>query len=631
MIVALQAPEGPALEFLVLFLVVLVGPALMSRARLPGIIGLLLGGWAIGPHGLGLIGEGNHTIPELGQFGLLYLMFVAGLELDLGMLRLHRRTALGFGVLTFAVPFVGGVAAGGALGFNTPAALLLGSLVASHTLILYPTVRDAGLGANRAVASAVGATVLTDTLSLVVLAAVSGSETGSGSTAEVFGELAIGLTLLVVVSLLGLPRIARATFRRLGADRSVRFLVALISFLAMAALADVFGIEGIVGAFFAGLALNPLVPNEGQTMHRLEFFGSAVFIPVFLVSTGLLLQPSVMVQPETLGYAALFVLACVGGKALAASLSVPLFRVTRAEAAVMFVLTTPQAAATLAATVVGFEIGLFSTVVVNAVLVLILVSIVVTSLLAPGAVRRVEQGDEPARPLGERVLLAVGAGGASPLVRELAVRVAGRSGGVVDSLLVRGAASPGLAREEARGIEEVAEQEGFDGEVLVGVDRHPAAAIVHGALADDASMVVVDPEVELAGGRLLPNHWAEAMAAAVATPLLLVRGGGDRLGRLVLVRPSGLAADHPAWQFARELAAAIAGDDVVEQPDDGAWAGGLGPGDLALVLVEAWEVIDGVPSPPDGAAVALVPMPSVLGRTAPRPAPRRGAVEPEPG
>jgi len=278
--------------------------------------------------------------------------------------------------------------------------VLLGSLLASHTLITYPMIRDAGLAANAAVAIAVGATVLTDTISLVVLAGVSGTQTGSGSTATIFVQLAVGLLVLGVFSLVVLPRAAIWTYKRLGADRSVRFLVAIISFLAAATVAEVFSIEGIVGAFFAGLALNRLVPNEGQTMHRIDFFGSTVFVPIFLVSTGLLLDPSVMFRLETMKFAGLFVVACVGGKALAIVLSRAVIKVSGPERGLMFVLTTPQAAATLAATTVGFQIGLFSTVVVNAVLVLILVSIVMSTALTPPFVRGVEVPDATEPELG---------------------------------------------------------------------------------------------------------------------------------------------------------------------------------------------------------------------------------------
>ena len=176
-------------------------------------------------------------------------------------------------------------------------------------------MREAGLASDPAVATVVGSTVLTDTLTLVVLAAVAGSVGGGRTTREVAVQVFVGLAVLIAFSLFVLPLLAAWAFRWLGAERSVRYVVAITAFLSAATVAELFGIEGIVGAFFAGLALNRLVPNEGELMERISFFGGAVFIPVFLVSVGLILNPSVMVQPQTLKLAGLFILACLGGKA----------------------------------------------------------------------------------------------------------------------------------------------------------------------------------------------------------------------------------------------------------------------------------------------------------------------------
>src|SRR5436190_7130915 len=156
---AITAPSGPVFQFFALFAVILLGPIVFTRFRLPGLIGLVLGGFAIGPHGLGLIASGNHTVPELGHLGLLYLMFVAGLELDLHVLKDYRRAAVALGLLAFAIPFALGLVVGLALGWSVAATILLGALFWSHTLLVYPRLRDAGLGGNPAVASAVGGTV----------------------------------------------------------------------------------------------------------------------------------------------------------------------------------------------------------------------------------------------------------------------------------------------------------------------------------------------------------------------------------------------------------------------------------------------------------------------------------------
>src|SRR3954454_8664313 len=242
----ITAPSGPVFEFFLLFAVILLGPVVLTRFRLPGLIGFVLGGFAIGPHGLGLITAGNHTVPELGHLGLLYLMFVAGLERDLHLLKSYRRAAVVLGLLAFAVPFTLGLCIGFGLGWSIPATCLLGALFSSHTLITYPTLRDAGLGGNPAVAAAVGATVLTDVLALGVLAVVAGTQTGSGSPVLVLAEIAIGLVVLGVVGLLVLPRAVDAGLRRWGSDAVARYLVVVVALLFMAALAEVFGIEGIV-------------------------------------------------------------------------------------------------------------------------------------------------------------------------------------------------------------------------------------------------------------------------------------------------------------------------------------------------------------------------------------------------
>jgi len=172
---------GVLSNLLVIFSVSIAVVFLFHQFRLPSIAGFLVAGALIGPHGLNLIHAGDTLVPELGHLGLLYLMFVAGLELDLKVLKDHRRSAVALGLLAFAIPFLGATAVGTVLGWSVAATCLLGALLSSHTLIVYPTLRDAGLGPNPAVASAVGATVLTDTLALVVLAIVAGSELGSGS------------------------------------------------------------------------------------------------------------------------------------------------------------------------------------------------------------------------------------------------------------------------------------------------------------------------------------------------------------------------------------------------------------------------------------------------------------------
>jgi Kef-type K+ transport system membrane component KefB len=394
------------------------------------------------------------------------------------------------GLLAFAIPFVAALCVGWALGWSFAATCLLGALASSHTLITYPTLRDAGLGGNPAVASAVGATVLTDTLALIVLALVAGSETGSGSPAAIVGEIALGFVVLILVGLLALPRVVGAGLRRWGSDRVARYLLIIVALLFMAMLSEAFGIEGIVGAFFAGLALNSLVPNEGPSMERIEFFGAAVFVPIFLVSIGLLLDPSVMFTGDTLGLAALICAAALGGKLIACWLAGALLGFDRPERAAMYALTAPQAAATLAVTLIGFEIGLFGTTVVNAVLVLILVSIVLSALLAEKVVdwlpARAAQ-----RPLGSNVVVVTPSGGPSDAAVRAAAQLARPDGGRNGLVIARTAHEPSLDAAGLRALEKRIHRHGFDGEVSVEVDDL-SRAVTHAVLNADPSVVVVD-------------------------------------------------------------------------------------------------------------------------------------------
>src|SRR4051794_41144480 len=498
---AITAPSGSVFEFFVLFVVILFGPLILARFRLPGVIGLVLGGFAIGAHGLALIPAGNSTVPELGHLGLLYLMFVAGLELDLQLLKEYRVAAVVLGLLGFAVPITAGLIIGFSLGWSPAATILLGALFSSHTLIVYPTLRGAGLAGHPAVATAVGATVLTDTLALIVLAVVAGTQTASGSLGVVLGEIVLGFAVLIAVGLGVLPRVVEAAFRRVGSDRVGRYLVVFVALLFMAVLAEVFGIEGIIGAFFAGLALNRLVPNHGPSMERVEFFGSAVFVPVFLVSIGLLLDPSVMFTAETLSLAALVCTGALVGKAIACWVAGAFLGFDRAERVAMYVLTAPQAAATLAVTVIGFEIGLFGASLVNAVLVLIFVSILVSALLAEKVVTWVPAQDRKA-PLGSRLVVVTDSHGPSDEAVRVAMLLARPYGGHSDLVI---AGTETLPLPDAAGLragEHPVFSRGFEGGVRTAIDELGDAVTKAALSATSSAVLVDDPTFEAAPTRL---------------------------------------------------------------------------------------------------------------------------------
>jgi Kef-type K+ transport system membrane component KefB len=499
-----------------------------------------------------------------------------------------------FGVLTFSFPMLFGTVVGLALGWDWAAALLLGSLLASHTLVIYPVVRGAGLASDPVIASAVGATVLTDTLALIVLAVIAGTTSGSGSGTEVAVQLAVGLAVLGVVCFVVLPWLARRAFRLLGTERTVRYVIAVAAFLIAAVTAQTFGIEGIVGAFFAGLAMNRLVPNEGPLMNRIDFFGAAVFVPVFLVSVGLLLDPAVMLRAETLALAGLFIAACLGGKLVAAVLTRPLLGADGAQAAIVYALTIPKAAATLAATTVGFSLGLFSESVVNAVLVLILVSVLVATLVAErrkGAVKR----PAPRPPaLGEQVLVAVADVDGAPLGLRLARAVADREAGVVEVALL--APAGGAADERTASLDRLrglCRRLGIDTDPSVRTTDQLARTVLLAARDHRASLVIA-----VVDGR--DGHWAQTLSFEVDAPVAIVRGHRDRPLHAVRIAPpagapgAGVAIDLAAVVPARAERIAPAGHLALE------------PGDVMIAAISGWEQL-GELQPPEGAALVIVP------------------------
>lgn len=525
--ISLESPAGSAWEFLVLFVVVILGPPLVQRAGIPGILGLLLGGFLIGPNGLGLLDAGSTTIPDLGQLGLLYLMFIAGVELDLNLLRRHRKSAITFGLLTFIFPFGFGCLVGMLLGWELPASVLLGSLLASHTLLLYPLAKDSGLSNDPVVASVVGATVLTDTIALVILAVVAGSDSGSGSTQEILVQLGLGFLALVVVCFVLLPLLARYAFRLLGKQRTVSYAIAVASFLIAAVVAETFGIEGIVGAFFAGLAMNRLVPSEGPLMDRIDFFGGALFVPVFLVSVGLLLEPSVMFEGETLRLAALFCLACLGGKYIAGQLTRVILRASRSQANFAFALSTPQAAATLAATTVGFQIGLFGESVVNAVLVLILVSVLVATVVAERVRSNIDKPEKVIPAAGERVLLAVSNIEGAPMGLRIARGIARREAGTVTVVLLSlHDEADNKRRSDLDRLTGMCRRLGVDADPSVRVTDNNERATLLAAEEASASLVLAVTE---AGS----DRWVQAVSKSLTCPVGIVLGDVDSpLGEL---------------------------------------------------------------------------------------------------
>lgn len=538
----IHPPEGPAWSFLLLIGVIVLGPWLAERLRLPGLIGLLVGGFLIGGVEIGGGIEEAVVVDFLGHLGLLYLMFLAGLELDLNLFARLRRRAIAFGLTTFTLPFVLGVAGAVLLGYEPLAAVLIGSFWASHTLLTYPVVRRFGLAQDRAVATSVGATIITDTISLVILAVVAGIQTAGGFQPGTLLSVALGLAVLAGWCFLVLPQVVRRAAVVVGQDRTVRFLTVLAAGLSAAVVADMVGIEGIVGAFFAGLALNRLVPNGGPLMEAVEFVGSSIFIPTFLVSVGLLIDLEVMFQPATIALAVVFLVAVLGGKGLAAFITGTRAGFTRAQIGVMFSLTVAQAAATLAAVTVGQEIGLVGDDVLNATVLVVVVSVLVASVTAARFAARVPAAVEE-RPLGAAVVVPIDDPEAAPRLARLARRIAEPDGGVVLPVHVladsRNAEAVAAARRTSREIDAAVRAVGLEAEPSLQVARSLVQGVRNLLMEHDGTLVVIERAADLGPADYILGGQVDAFVASSTAPVVVAMLREDPVERVVVAVGSG--------------------------------------------------------------------------------------------
>jgi Kef-type K+ transport system membrane component KefB/mannitol/fructose-specific phosphotransferase system IIA component (Ntr-type) len=414
--------DDPVLIFAIVAALILLSPILLGRFRLPGMIGLLLAGAILGPNALGVLAR-DQSFVLFGTVGLLYILFMAALEIDLAVLKRYRVHSMVFGVTTFALPqTLGFLVTYYLLGFELPAAILLASLFASHTLLAYPIASRLGISKTQAVTTAVGGTILTDTWSLLVLAVVAASTRGQIDEAFWY-RLGISIAIYVLAILIGLPRLGRWFFRKAARDGVSEFVFVLAAVFGCASLSRLAGVQPIVGAFLAGLALNRLIPHSSTLMSRIRFTGEAVFVPFFLLSVGMLLDVRVFAGGLRSWYVALGMVGTVIITKFLAAESTRLFlRYGRDEARVVFGLTVAQAAATLAATMVGYEIGLFDDAVVNGAILMILG----TCILAPLVVDKYghilaakQESDESAGP-PQRILVALAKPLSAPPLLELA-------------------------------------------------------------------------------------------------------------------------------------------------------------------------------------------------------------------
>ncbi|MFH7025539.1 MAG: cation:proton antiporter [Heteroscytonema crispum UTEX LB 1556] len=387
--------KEPIVPFAILLLVILVVPLIFERLRLPGLVGLVLSGVVLGPHGWNLFHTSSPMFTLLSNIGLVYLMFVAGLEVDLQQFRRRKNRSLGFGSFTFSVPLIVGTLVGRFFGFDWNAAILIGSLFASYTLLAYPIISRLGVVNNEAVTVAIGATIFTDAGALLVLAICVAIHTGVFNFWQLIALLN-SLIIYSIVVLVGFDWAGKEFFRRSGDDEGNQFLFLLLSVFLAAVGAQLIGVEKIVGAFLAGLAVNDAV-SSGPVKEKVVFVGSVLFIPIFFVDLGLMIDlPAFVRSIGTIKLTLLIVVGLIASKFVAALLAKLVYRYNWQEMLTMWSLSVPQVGATLAATLIGYRVGLLPVEILNSVVVLMLV----TSTLGPIITSRVAVG-LASPPIGE--------------------------------------------------------------------------------------------------------------------------------------------------------------------------------------------------------------------------------------
>lgn len=407
----------PTWVFFLVLIIILFAPMILGRLHIPHIIGMILAGVLIGEYGFHIL-DRDSSFELFGKVGLYYIMFLAGLEMDMEDFKKNRTKGVVFGLFTFVIPMLLGVwSSMSFLGYGFTTAVLLASMYASHTLIAYPIISRYGLSRLRCVNITIGGTAVTVTLALIILAVIGGMY--KGTIDGMFWVL-----LVVKVAFLGFliifffPRIGRWFFRKYD-DSVMQFVFVLAMVFLGGGLMEFVGMEGILGAFLAGLVLNRLIPHVSPLMNRLEFVGNALFIPYFLIGVGMIIDiRSLFMGGEALKVALVMTIVATISKWLAAWLTQKIYHMQPNERSMMFGLSNAQAAATLAAVLIGHEIimengeRLLNDDVLNGTVVMILFTCIISSLVTERAARRFAidesvQEEESEKKLQEQILIPV--------------------------------------------------------------------------------------------------------------------------------------------------------------------------------------------------------------------------------
>lgn len=377
--------EEPLTIFLVLIGIILLSPFLFRFVKVPDIASFIIMGVLVGPFGLNILSR-DASIELLGTIGLLYIMFSAGLELNLEKLKAKPKNSVVFGLATFIIPFIlGFVVSKNLLQLDYHATVLVAIMFSTHTLVAYPIVRRLGVHRDISVLTAVGGTIITDTLVLMILSMVT-QDFQEGAASIQLIKLILFFTLYTFIVLYTFPKIAQWFFKHIKRDRPVHYLFLLFMVCLSSYMAQLIGSEPIIGAFLAGLALNTSIPRNSLLMHHIDFVGNVLFIPVFLIGIGMLINVNLLLTGPYLWYVSLIlILAAFTGKWLAAWVSQKILKFNPTQRNLLFGLSSSHAAATIAIILIGFEKQLIDISIFNATIFIILVSSLAASILTERA------------------------------------------------------------------------------------------------------------------------------------------------------------------------------------------------------------------------------------------------------
>lgn len=379
--------QDPVPILTIVLFIILLAPILLRKLRIPSIIGLIIAGMAIGDHGFNIVAKGS--IDLFGKAGLLYIMFLAGLELDMAEFKKNTHRSLVFGFFTFAIPIsLGFILCFYILNFGLTASFLVSSMFATHTLVAYPLASRMGITKNEAVTVTVGGTIITDTAVLLILAIIVAAAQGNLNQ-EFWIRLSLSFLLFAVFILFGYPMIGRWFFKKIKDDQTIHFVFVLALVFLAAFLAQLAGVEGIIGAFLAGLALNQLIPHTSPLMNRIEFAGNAIFIPFFLISVGMIVDLRVLLNgPQALYIAAMLTGMALFSKWTAAFITQKIFKYSADQRRIIFGLSTSHAAATIAVILIGYNMKIIDENVLNGTIILILITCMTGSFVTANAGKR---------------------------------------------------------------------------------------------------------------------------------------------------------------------------------------------------------------------------------------------------